>query len=629
MDSKEDAVHQNHQTVSDGPSIILKSENKKAIDSILESVVTPSLEARMATDEEFFSNFDKIDIGSTSAIDRGGVVVYSDKVSALVDSTDGQILVTGASGALKSTFIVIPSIYAQARAGENMFIADCKGEIYDHTRWILEQLGYNILKIDLRRPENSVSWNPLLKPYYLYRSGDPKKVSEAVEMVEYYAQALSPPRSLEDPFWDEAGSDLLKGGMIILFRICDDPRQVTLRNLLSIFSFMVSQRDGFDLFYKSLDPLDNIRTFTDIYYQNAEKTGNCIMQMARKAIIPFATNEYISSILVDDDIDFRKMLTEKTAVFICVPDEKTSYHSIVSMFVQQMYASLVSMASELPDHRLPIRFNLILDEFASFPSMQNIAEMVSACRSRNIRIMFIIQALSQLKSKYGDDTMHTILGNCTTNFFLNSREEDMLSYYSFLCGQGRDGKPLMDAYRLQRLSKEKGEALVLFGREHPYITNLVRFSEWAKSPEDWAPIEKEHGIQPLETIDVMDRIHVTMAGPIFDGESESEDSEDDYLDLTISCDSKDFDVQRVCNAINMALKSKEGSSDYIDLSYAMLEQFVFFAHDKEKILDFLEYAKDEVDFGTLLVADAYKDAKRKIRLLSQEQIDSIRRIIVS
>ena len=629
MDSIEDAVFQNQATVSDGSSIVLKSEHKKVIDDILGSVVSPSCEARMASDEEFFSNFDKIDIGSTSAIDRGGAVVYSDKVSALVDSTDGQILVTGASGALKSTYVVIPSIYSMARAGENLLVADCKGEIYSNTSWMFEQLGYNILKIDLRCPERSVSWNPLLKPYYLYRSGDAKKISEAVEMVENYGQALSPPRSFDDPFWDEAGSDLLKGAMILLFRICEDPKQVTVRNLLSILSYMESHREEFDLYYKSLDPLDHVRAFSDVYYNNAEKTGNCIMQMARKAIIPFATNEYISSILVDDDIDFSKMLTEKTVVFLSVPDEKTSYHCVVSMFVEQAYITLVNLASELPDHRLPTRFNLVLDEFASFPRMKNIDEMVSACRSRNIRLMLIIQALSQMKSRYGEETMHTILGNCTTNYFLNSREEDMLSYYSFLCGQGRDGKPLMDAYRLQRLSKEKGEALVLFDRERPYITNLVRFSEWAGPPEDWAPMEKEHAIQPLDTIDVMDRIHVTMAGPIFDDESESEDSEDDYPDLTISCDSDDFDVQRVSNAINLAINSKEGPANYIELSYAMLEQFVFFADDKEEIIKFLESVEDEVDYGVSLVADAYKDAKRKIRLLSQEQIDSIRRIIVS
>ncbi len=624
MDDPEEMGSIDPMQSSGAVPIQMKPEHRRVIDSILGDVVTSPREARMASDEEFFSNFTKVSVTDISPIERGGVVVYSDKVHALVDDSDGHVLVTGSSGSLKSTYIAIPSIYVQARAGENLVIADCKGELYEKTRWIFEELGYDIKKIDIRRPEYSVGWNPLLKAYYAYRSGDIKKVSEAIELVENYAFELSPVRSTDDPFWDEAGADVLKGAMILLFRICKDPKQVTIRNLLAVFSFIINNRSEFGAFHEYLDSLDHINTFMDVYFENSEKTGSCIMQMARKAVTPFAGNEYISSIMVDDDIDFRSMLTKKTVVFICVPDEKATYHSIVSMFVQQMYASLVDLASDYPDKRLPIRFNLILDEFASFPAMPNIAEMVSACRSRNIRFMFIIQALSQLRSKYGRDTANIILGNCTTNFFLNSREEDMLSYYSFLCGQDDDGKPLMDAYRLQRLSKDKGEALVLFGRENPYITNLVRFSDWAGPAEDWRLVESAHPIQPFMSVDVGKGIKELMAVPgiIYLAPDPVNLEMEEFCEQDPS--QSEFHKQRFIKAVNTAIDRLEDPYDPEEFSRVMMEEFLFLFKKKDSIIQFLQSMADELRDQSQPIHNAYWVALKAIREMDQDEIDSFR-----
>lgn len=632
MDESGDIIDLSPMFSKGSTSIHMKSEHKAIVDHILGGVVTPNREARLASDQEFFSNFNRISIKDISPVETGGVVVYSDKVNAYVDRSDGHILVTGASGSLKSTFVAIPTIMAQARAGENLIIADCKGELYDSTRWIFEALGYDIIKkIDLREPEESVSWNPLLKPYNMYRSGDAKQVSVATELVENYANILSPTGSFEDPFWDEAGAEVLKGAMILLFRICDDPEEVTIRNLMAIFSYMIGHREEFDEFYKLLGPLDNVRTYMDVYYENAEKTGSCIIQTARKALIPFATNEYISSVLVDDAIDFKSMVEKKAVIFICVPDEKTAYHSIVSMFVQQMYMALVDYASAYPGGRLPNRFNIILDEFASFPKLSNIDAMVSACRSRNIRFMFIVQALSQVRSRYGEDGLKIILGNCSINYFLNSHETDMLSYYSYLCGQGKDGKPLLDAYRLQRLSKENGEALILFDREHPYITNLVRFSEWAGPPEDWVPTDLRHPIHSLKTVDVQSGIKKLrrMYNQGYDPSDMYKDEpvEEDE-DLFIPCVGSNFNEQMFFKAVYDALDNVDDVTDSNALSYEMLGEFIFLRDKKKDLLDFLISMEEEIELGTPTIFAAYKEAINKIASLDQEGIDSIRRKIL-
>ena len=103
--------------------------------------------------------------------------------------------------------------------------------------------------------------------------------------------------------------------------------------------------------------------------------------------------------------------------------------------------------------------------------------MISAGRSRNIRFHLIIQGLEQLKSRYGDEIAQTIKANCGNWFFLNSRELELLIEISSLCGE-RNGLPLISPVQLQRLRKDRGECLVLLGRNYPYIAHLPDISEY-------------------------------------------------------------------------------------------------------------------------------------------------------
>ena len=103
--------------------------------------------------------------------------------------------------------------------------------------------------------------------------------------------------------------------------------------------------------------------------------------------------------------------------------------------------------------------------------------MISAARSRNIRFYLVIQSLNQLKSKYGDDA-DTIRGNCNDWVFLTSREVELLTVLQTLCGEVEKGVPLITVSQLQRLDKQKGEALILCERLYPYIAHLADIDEY-------------------------------------------------------------------------------------------------------------------------------------------------------
>ena len=158
-----------------------------------------------------------------------------------------------------------------------------------------------------------------------------------------------------------------------------------------------------------------------------------------------------------------------------LPDEKTSYHNLVSLYIKQSYEYLIYKAQNFVDSNrtLGIRVNYILDEFSSLPTISDFPAMITAARSRNIRFNLFLQSKKQLFLKY-DEECNTIMSNCENWIYLSSRELDFLKELSQLCGETNSGnrKPLLSVSDLQKLDKEKGQVLILSGRNKPLITFL-------------------------------------------------------------------------------------------------------------------------------------------------------------
>ena len=92
-----------------------------------------------------------------------------------------------------------------------------------------------------------------------------------------------------------------------------------------------------------------------------------------------------------------------------------------------------------------------------------------------------------LGNKYGEDA-DTIRSNCNNWVFLTSRELPLLEEISNLCGQdNQTGSRLITVSQLQRLNKERGEALMLIGRQFPYIAHLADISQYCRPEQRLRP----------------------------------------------------------------------------------------------------------------------------------------------
>ena len=249
-------------------------------------------------------------------------------------------------------------------------------------------------------------------------------------------------------------------------------------------------------------------------YINASSTINAptetkggILSVFRQKIKLFSSKENLSEMLSHSDFDMQDIGKQKTAVFIIIQDEKKTYHPLATIFLKQVYETLIDVAQE-NGGKLPVRTNFILDEFANMPPLKDVTTMITAARSRQIRFNFIIQNFAQLTQVYGKENAETIRGNCGNTIYLISTELQALEEISKLCGEVKSKEkektsstPLVTVSDLQRM--KKFEMIVLRLRKFPFKTKMTPQFQMNWGPQDTSIAElPTRERKPVEVFDL-------------------------------------------------------------------------------------------------------------------------------
>lgn len=425
--------------------------------------------------------------------------------SVYVDQTDTHTLVVGPTGSKKSRLVAMPLVRILGSAGESMIISDPKAEIYNRTAAYLMQKGYNVYVLNLRSPMHGQRWNPLSIPYQFYTEGE---IDKAYEFVNDIAENLiHTEKSEKEPFWDNSAGSFFFGLVILLFKFCQEQslgkEYVHMGNVIALRNMLLTgpHRTNKLWAFAKTDPIITSALIGTVETANDTKAG--ILSTFDQKIRMFSIQPNLLDMLGANDFDMNKIGTEPTAVFLIVPDEKTGYHALISLFIKQSYEYMIFNA-QLQAERdgfhtgvLRNRVNYILDEFSSLPTIRDFPAMITAARSRNIRFTLVVQSKHQLIQRYHDET-ETIQTNCNNWIFLTSRELRFLEEVSALCGKtvGDNQQPILSLTDLQRLDKDAGEAILLCGRSKPCITRLADIEIYDNNRFDCLPATKRAPQQP-------------------------------------------------------------------------------------------------------------------------------------
>lgn len=434
--------------------------------------------------------------------DAGGIPFINDGKNAWVDdSGEPHALIMGASGSGKTQCMMFPLIKILARHGESIIVTDPKGELYEECGNLLKEKGYRVILINFRDPKEGAAWNPFSYPYRIYKEGNIDKANELLQ--DLASNILIDPNNKAEPFWEQTASNFFTGLSLGLF---DDATEEEINiNSVNMMAEVGEDRIGASTYikeyFKSKGELSPAYIAAASCINAPNETRGGIMSTFRTKTRIFSSQEALSEMLSYSDFDIRDVGKEKTAVFLKVHDEKTTYHALATIFIKQAYEALIAVAQTCPNLKLPYRTNFVLDEFANMPALKDVGTMITASRSRNIRFTFAIQNFSQLTQVYGKEVAETIKGNCGNFIYIMSTELAALEEISKLLGDQKPEKaekdkpappvrPLFTVSDLQALKENE----VIFNRfrSMPFKTKLTPNwqIDWGKKYEPMGYTER-------------------------------------------------------------------------------------------------------------------------------------------
>lgn len=324
---------------------------------------------------------------------------------------NNNVLVVGGSGAGKTTGFVCPNLN---NPSGSFVVSDTKGQLYKKYAYKLRRKGYMVHLIDLVNPEHSFGYNPL--DYIRIR----KDGSVYEPDIKKLAKLLVPPLDRKEPYWENSAARYISMLIGYVMEVLPENER-TMQSVLDLHRcygegpgkvLLEQLRDNAPDTYASR----RFAAFQSV--ENADKTWSCIYDFACEALDAFDCVEFKNIFTSEKKIDLHTIGVRKTAVFINSSDHDKSYHVLCSIINAQILQTLIDDADKLPGGSLAIPVNLFLDDFAAAAPIPDFEMAISVIRSRNISVSILLQSISQLTSRYGNENATTIINNCDTILYL-------------------------------------------------------------------------------------------------------------------------------------------------------------------------------------------------------------------
>ncbi len=365
-------------------------------------------------------------------IKNGGYVVSGQK-NLLSDTyysvaKDIHSVTVGGTRVGKTRYTVLQTICLLALAGESVVNDDIKGELYFSSCMLLKRLGYKVYTLDFVEPEKSNRYN-FLKPVIDYLQQD--EISKAKDATWDIVSSLVG-EAKGEKIWNNGECSVIAFSIFcVAWENMSNPQFQNMTNVYHFIAEMCRAVEKGTLpiikYAEQLPDSHPAKSLIRISEVAPQRTRGSFFTSALTTLRLF-TNDSICHMTSASDIEIDKTGDEKTAVFIILPDEKTTYNSIATLFINQQYQQLVKRARQ-HGNRLNIRVNFIEDEKGNFPAIPDYDTAITAGGGRGIRFNMFLQSFSQLQEKYGKEKSETIIHNCEIWNFMQSTSESTIKQF--------------------------------------------------------------------------------------------------------------------------------------------------------------------------------------------------------
>ena len=448
--------------------------------------------------------------------------------TAMVDTGDVHALTIGAAGVGKTAYWLYPCIEYACASGMSFLSTDTKGDVMRNYGGVAKEYGYNVSVIDLRNPTKSNGNNllNLVNKYMDLYKEHPNQLAYKAK-AEKYAKIISKTIILsgaesasfgQNAYFYDAAEGILTATILLVAEFCKPQK----RHIVSVFKIIQellapSEKRNKNQFQELMALLPNdhkAKWFAGAALNASDQSMASVMSTALSRLNAFLDSELEQILCFDTEIDAEKFCSEKSAIFIIMPEEAPTTFFMISLIIQQLYREILAVADE-EGGKLKNRCIFFCDEFGTLPKIQDAEMIFSASRSRRLQIVPIIQSFSQLDKNYGKEGEEIIVDNTQLTIFggfaPSSPSAEVLSKAlgtrTVLTGSVNKGKndpseslqmterPLMSADELKAMPK--GQFVVMKTGAHPMKVRLKLFFDWGITfGEPYAV--KEHANRKVE-----------------------------------------------------------------------------------------------------------------------------------
>lgn len=389
--------------------------------------------AKLLTLEEVKTFEDSIEENNIIFTKNAKMGLYNDRLP-YSKKLNKNVLVLGGPGSGKTYTFVKPN--AMQLNGSKIF-TDTKELLVRELGNLYEKNSYRIKIIDLITFENSNHFN-IFK--YIKKETDIDKVASSI------VEATKKSDNKGEDFWIRAEYMLMTA--LIGFLHIDgklnnyEPHLGQVTKLIKLIERKEEHTPSVleRLMQDLNEKLPNnfaYRQFENFNLNFKSETRNSVKAIITARFSVFE-HEEINDILKYDDLEIETWNTQKTAVFINVPEVNDAYQFISALLFQTIFETTIKTADSIlkgeVENKNLLHLEIYGDEFAQMGKIYKLSNYISVFRSREISIKIILQGLPQLEALYGKEEAKSIQNNCDTILCLGTNDKDTMEYLSFRGG---------------------------------------------------------------------------------------------------------------------------------------------------------------------------------------------------
>lgn len=376
---------------------------------------------------------------NTAEIDRAGLTGSADQPGILIGrhrgrflSLPGQlsVMLSAPTRSGKGVGVVIPNLLNWP---DSVVVLDIKGENYDITAGYRAARGQAIYAFSpFEEDARSHRWNPLtaVRTSPLHRVGDLLTIGQVFFPNDGGGTS-------SEAFFNDQARNLFLGLGLVLLETPELPRTIGEmlrqssgkgRSLKDHLTALITQRrdEGDPLTDECIDALQRLLSNSENTLSSVVATFNAPLTIFADAVVDAATSA--------DDFRLEDVRRRRMSIYVRIPPNRlANARPLLNLFFSQL-VSLNTQHLPEQDPTLRVQCLLVNDEFTAMGRVGVITNAAAFLAGYNLRLLTVVQAMSQLDVVYGDKEARTFATNHGLQILFAPREQRDADEYSAMLG---------------------------------------------------------------------------------------------------------------------------------------------------------------------------------------------------